>query len=290
MVALPKFQSPFVWERVYTQSLDSEEAADLVEGKFGSETPPPYFMRKRTWNTWAFPWILSTVTLAGVCVFLAACLNSGNAAKAACGGQAKTDGKLGSYETGFVTDLKPMTEAIELYRRKFWGGKKTYDNGTWYSNWNPDEPRYVGKPTDEMDQAWRKRIGPFVSLTPSEAAVIPDARPFHGEYPATTTVQHSLHCLNFMRQSIYGENFYPDVINPPPGTASFWPHVEHCVETVRQVLECNADMTPLPMRWDEGAGMLLVDFERDHTCRNYDALLTWAENRYAEDVIRMGGF
>ncbi|RYP48598.1 hypothetical protein DL768_005553 [Monosporascus sp. mg162] len=72
---------------------------------------------------------------------------------------------------------------------------------------------------------------------------------------------------------------------PPSG-----PHVEHCVETVRQVLECGANMTPLPMRWDDGAGVPLADSERQHTCRNYQDLLRWAENRYADGVVRMDGF
>ncbi|RYP12975.1 hypothetical protein DL765_007062 [Monosporascus sp. GIB2] len=47
---------------------------------------------------------------------------------------ANFDTFLGSYETGFVTDPKPMNEAIELHGRKFWGGKKAHADGTWYSN------------------------------------------------------------------------------------------------------------------------------------------------------------
>ncbi|RYP69931.1 hypothetical protein DL771_005791 [Monosporascus sp. 5C6A] len=157
-------------------------------------------------------------------------------------------------EAEYITDLKPMAETIELHERKFCGGKGTHDNGTQHSNWNPDEPRYVGEPSDEMGEAWWRLIRPFVNLTPAEAAAVDGAQEFHGEYPATTTSQ-----------------------------------VEHCVETVRQVLQCGANVTPLSIIWDDGVGMLLDDFEREHTCRDYQALLRRAENRCADDVVRMGG-
>lgn len=77
-----------------------------------------------------------------------------------------------------------------LAKVKFWGGIQVDPNGTYYITHNPDEPRFVGQPSPEIDDAWQRAIlhsrercndlsyhdqsdelfTGYVGLTPEEAA------------------------------------------------------------------------------------------------------------------------
>ena len=63
-------------------------------------------------------------------------------------------------------------------------------------------------------------------------------------------------------------------------------HVDHCVDQLRQAILCHADATPVtlkPVRFDSnGAYMLVGETEREHTCRDGNALLRWVKERAAK--------
>ncbi|RYP78788.1 hypothetical protein DL769_003124 [Monosporascus sp. CRB-8-3] len=229
---LPGIRGPFIYGRVSGSSQDCEDDPYITVEK-GDDHEPALFTN---------------------------CGGSGPA-------NANFDTSLGTYEARFITGLRPMT-GDRAARAQVLGRQEGSRQRHLVLELGPGRARYVGEPSDEMDEGWRHLIGPFMSLTLAEAAAVQGGQEFHGEYPATTTFQHSLRCLNFLRQAVYGAaRYYPDV-----------------------VLERGADMTSLLMRWDDSAGMLLTDFEREHTCHNYQTLLRWAENRHADGVVRMGGF
>jgi len=54
---------------------------------------------------------------------------------------------------------------------------------------------------------------------------------------------------------------------------------DHCIETLRETIQCNMDMTPVPHIWSEGKGMFLAQTMLKHTCRDFDALVEWQDNR-----------
>jgi Domain of unknown function (DUF3328). len=49
---------------------------------------------------------------------------------------------------------------------------------------------------------------------------------------------------------------------------------------------CHGDMTFSPIIWSDNGGRIIPDFEVVHTCRNYDALKKWANDRDSADPKR----
>jgi hypothetical protein len=48
---------------------------------------------------------------------------------------------------------------------KFYGGLYLEPNGTLVATKNPDEPLYIGPPSQEIDDAWQALVHGMVSLT-----------------------------------------------------------------------------------------------------------------------------
>ena len=57
-----------------------------------------------------------------------------------------------------------------------------------------------------------------------------------------------------------------------------WLFRDHCLNYLRQVIMCYADLTPMRYDWDQGAGRLMLQDE-PHTCRNYKKIDEWARPR-----------
>ncbi|RDW82937.1 hypothetical protein BP5796_04428 [Coleophoma crateriformis] len=83
---------------------------------------------------------------------------------------------------------------------------------------------------------------------------------------------------NMIRQSMfYNREYY----YPHRDESVLVPHLEHCIDNLRESLMCEGDMTFYPMLWAENMGRVIPDFEVVHTCRDYSALKEWADNRDA---------
>lgn len=66
---------------------------------------------------------------------------------------------LGSYETGFATELDAVKSQIALENRWIYGTPRWTKEGVGSLDLDSNEPKYVGEPTDELDQAWDDFIG-----------------------------------------------------------------------------------------------------------------------------------
>ncbi|KAK1828687.1 hypothetical protein QBC39DRAFT_264567 [Podospora conica] len=106
---------------------------------------------------------------------------------------------------------------------------------------------------------------------------------YGGGFLVNVEGMHHLHCLNLVRQAAYfNYQYYKDL-----GTHSFKNgerilqlHVSHCIDTIRQVLMCNVDTRVLGQVWyDKEHPRAFPDFNSQHTCKNYDAVRAWAEER-----------
>lgn len=53
-------------------------------------------------------------------------------------------------------------------------------------------------------------------------------------------------------------------------------HVDHCIDMLRQVLMCQADVGIVPFYWVKGQGPS-EDFSTTHKCRKFDKVINWAE-------------
>jgi hypothetical protein len=56
-------------------------------------------------------------------------------------------------------------------------------------------------------------------------------------------------------------------------------HIDHCIDTIRQYMMCNADITPTTWVWDAKEGKSKAVANVAHTCRNFDDVKAWAMER-----------
>jgi hypothetical protein len=94
------------------------------------------------------------------------------------------------------------------------------------------------------------------------------------KYPGGLDVLHTLHCVEQLRQTLDWD-YYPSA--KKAGSL----HLYHCIDHIRQWVMCSSDFTPIQNRWHEGKGRAYVDTDQVHTCRNFDAVWNWVQEREA---------
>ncbi|OSX59827.1 hypothetical protein POSPLADRAFT_1149671 [Postia placenta MAD-698-R-SB12] len=165
-------------------------------------------------------------------------------------------------------------DAVEYHNVKF--------NGT--LTW-PSEFR--GTPSPELDAAW-KRIAadmrPFRITGDVLRKIGKEARPSlvkfldedGGGYLATLEVTHQLHCLNMLRKRTYFEHYAADDVSILAGPEAYRTHLDHCIEMLRQVVLCTADVGLVTYDWVEGYRHPHPDFNTWHKCRDVDKVVEWS--------------
>jgi hypothetical protein len=117
-------------------------------------------------------------------------------------------------------------------------------------------------------------------ISPSEALQFPEEDrqtiDYHGKRNfMELSVYHNLHCLNKLRMEI-DKDYY--AARDPEG--SLWGgrvHNDHCIDQIRQALECHGDTTPVPMlAATEG---VYVGNAEMHTCRDFSKIRKWVDER-----------
>ncbi|KAL8970275.1 MAG: hypothetical protein Q9197_003891 [Variospora fuerteventurae] len=106
---------------------------------------------------------------------------------------------------------------------------------------------------------------------------------YGGGYLASVEVNHQLHCINFLRKSLF-----PDYYSPPSPHASIEftdhpsmikTHQGHCIEMLRQFAMCHADVGVITHHFVKGYPQPYPDFNTWHQCRNFDSVLEWARGK-----------
>jgi hypothetical protein len=120
----------------------------------------------------------------------------------------------------------------------------------------------------------------MIALTPEMNATLEHPTQPVSEEDNTPLIQldvfHQLHCLNAVRNIVYGTNKW---YNPDDRQDQI--HIDHCLDYIRQVLMCHADVTPIVhKKRNPGYNPLLPpwqpNFHVTHTCRNFDKIHEWA--------------
>jgi len=224
------------------------------------------------------PWILSTVGFAILSLFL---LNEKRASRI-----------IGKYETGFKTEFEPAALAIQLERVRFSGTPLFRENGTAYRKVNANEPQYVGPPSDEIDSAWAGLIhGRYVSITEDEArnAWGENYEEYYQDpvlgFVAGLDVIHTLHCVNRIRKEIDRDYYFREDQTPGGYDKE---HVYHCIDILRQTVQCYGDITPIPIRWFDGIDRGFIDSDQVHTCRDFRKVREWVTERFNRTPAKLG--
>lgn len=192
----------------------------------------------------------------------------------------------------------PAKQYIELQEVNFTGTPRVTDDGVFFIP--AEELKYVGEPTDEMDEAWVELIRggctnpvtatviSLLTLTPKDRGILlshqeayeawgPQHEQFwnqrSGGYFAGIEMLHMLHCVNQIRKLFYPERY------PRVQTTQLRVHRDHCLNSIREHIMCKADMTPLPTRWTQGIQNYYIEVNRPHTCRNFQKLRDFVTDR-----------
>ena len=93
---------------------------------------------------------------------------------------------------------------------------------------------------------------------------------------------HSLHCLNAIRKALDPEYYKVHDMHQLPEELQNM-HVVHCIEQLRQTLQCAGDLTPVPLRpYGHGAHIDLIGTPMAHTCRDWNAFRQWYTDKGTE--------
>jgi len=187
-----------------------------------------------------------------------------------------------TFETGFDTDLDIARAAIETHQVKFSGGLAFMPNGTMFRDIKPGEPIYFGVPSPEIDQAWGDLLySSGLDLEGEEANSVKNEtfeEPLGNMWRTGLDLFHALHCVNLVRKA-FDSDHYP--VSGPPNVVRM--HREHCLDYIRQQIQCQADLTPVILKWSKRVHLLIPQFgDAVHTCRNFDRIHAWSKERAAE--------
>jgi hypothetical protein len=113
-----------------------------------------------------------------------------------------------------------------MHTVRFYGGIAVNETGQFELMLDPLATRYTGHPTQQLDDAWDRLVGSYVSLTDEEARhVRGHVSAQGGKYFVVPHVRHSLHCLNYLRKVAY-DKWYPTIrTENKPTVPTFWMHV-----------------------------------------------------------------
>ncbi|KAF4783173.1 hypothetical protein HER10_EVM0006972 [Colletotrichum scovillei] len=97
----------------------------------------------------------------------------------------------------------------------------------------------------------------------------------HGNYEVALDVMHTLHCVNKVRMALD-----PDYYKEEESPRIHRMHVDHCLDYLRQTVQCHGDLTPMVFSWSDDAGRVVADWKEPHTCRNFNRVRSWAEDHF----------
>ncbi|KAK8855421.1 tat pathway signal sequence [Apiospora arundinis] len=149
---------------------------------------------------------------------------------------------------------------------------------------------YRQNASPEVDKAWEAlgldsragviplSEGPASGLTQHHVQV---SEKYGGGYFVNVEGMHHLHCLNLLRKGLWYNYDYYRALGEHAfknEEAILQLHVSHCLDTLRQVLMCNADTGVLGQVWynhPEGP-QAFPDFQSQHQCKNFEDIKEWA--------------
>lgn len=116
-----------------------------------------------------------------------------------------------------------------------------------------------------------------------------------GEFPVLFEFNHHLHCLNLIRKALFYNYDYYSSPNYPghrlgKDEQTIARHVTHCVDMLRQVIQCKPDLGVFGQYWvkdkEQGVDGSFVDFNTDHKCIDWEPIREWVQSHQTlEDIV-----
>ncbi|KAJ7830338.1 hypothetical protein B0H14DRAFT_2807725 [Mycena olivaceomarginata] len=169
----------------------------------------------------------------------------------------------------------PAKAHIRMHNVKYRGTPQFGADGEEYVDYLPGEVRYVGPPSDDIDEAWNQLTTRRFFLLSDEEALAQWGEGYKrywnanwGGYAASLDLFHTLHCLDHIRKSLYPDHYHQGKLHGDI-------HNGHCIDHIRQQIMCQADLTPLPTTFDS---------DRTHTCRDFSQIREFVHMRYNQSL------
>ncbi|KAF7595707.1 hypothetical protein BBP40_005151 [Aspergillus hancockii] len=253
---------------------DEETANKTITARTSSDLDIDNVPRKRAWFALREPRLMSIATLIVPLALLSLSFALGFWASSH---RTQTSALQVSLEQTSI--YSPAFEAISYYETDF-------------ANAFNQKSQYRGPPTVELEKAWNDLWDhPEVSIPKDTMThlnrsgsmldnylVNPEAE--KESYIGGLEVFHQIHCLNYIRQFTwflmdkYTEETLPTGFNIPLKALRM--HTDHCIETLRLVLMCQSDVTPVLVKWGTmDPPVPEADFNSHHKCRNFEDIAAW---------------
>ncbi|KAF7194472.1 hypothetical protein HII31_04277 [Pseudocercospora fuligena] len=199
---------------------------------------------------------------------------------------------LGSSTTGYKTEKLLPSQALTLTLRTFEGGNPYFlKNGTEIISLDPRAPKYVStNPSDdenEINENWNYILyGRYFPISVQEGREIWGEEytqyerngDHNGDWDIIAggfDTFHSLHCLNELRKRFNPEFYPPTELHGPI-------HDQHCINHLRQVLQCSSEATIIPSLYRPTIGIQYSDAAaQTHVCRDFRAMFNFTRERYS---------
>ena len=52
----------------------------------------------------------------------------------------------------------------------------------------------------------------------------------------------------------------------------------HCLDIIRQGVQCRVDVSPLTFRWGKRQAVPIANFSSPHSCANWDTFMDWSKD------------
>ncbi|KAF7194425.1 hypothetical protein HII31_04230, partial [Pseudocercospora fuligena] len=171
---------------------------------------------------------------------------------------------FGTLEHGFVTEKMLPPNLYEIEQRRFTGGIRFLSDGSKSLMLDAGEPVYVGDPSPEIDRAWDELVeARYWSISRDEAKML-------------WGVGFERYRDHLKGGYTGGKNLSPDYY---PAHHVLFGGTEHNKQ-IRQRIQCSADGTITPLRYQPAIDQMYVDSDQVHTCRKFQNLWSFTRERY----------
>ncbi|KIY65540.1 hypothetical protein CYLTODRAFT_379255 [Cylindrobasidium torrendii FP15055 ss-10] len=160
--------------------------------------------------------------------------------------------------------FSPALEAIEHETKVFTSGLVETGTNTRWQGTTPD-----------VDAAWQELYNNTLLRIPkAQAAMLPNRTyPIYGDegyYVGGLDVFHQLHCLNMIRMTVYHDSYPSQMFELKDN------HISHCIDSIRQSLMCNPDLSVNVWQWNATQAAVVGHGTQVHSCRSFDRIRDWA--------------
>jgi len=151
-----------------------------------------------------------------------------------------------------------------------------------------DSPNpFKGNPSMEVDHAWEELLhGYNIRVQPKvlhemgrQSVALADGS---GDYWGILASYHNLHCLREIRHHLAPEYYDRNKTGYSKDSSVYPPHIEHCIESLRQYVMCKADATMLTWYWPDEQPQSpakyypQTNYTYEQQCVNWPKLQDWA--------------